>query len=339
MLTNRQAMVAFAELLFCCGMEGHAMLRRWPYRVPRMGVWEPRDCLSDPEVDLSFAAQQHWISEAKTWILRQVAASSVMHAWWRAQQAAIAAVNSGVANWSSAAERFDKVADDGPLERRQWKWHTAPPPLQATWAVAVVGDRLRWASAPAIQRIDWTLAARSKAARRTTWTHAQAARRVVLDGCLRGPTLSWSKHFGWEVGDAADPDSTDVRCHELFMPGGARLPIWLYLSQGRFWARARERRIQASGNTPREAFAALREAIGAHARRFGNPPCERKPRSVLPEKCRADLDLAFKAQILQCKYQQGFWRGAWTLNDLVRRHLDQDRQLEVHQRAKVEIWL
>lgn len=147
MRTQRQAMVAFADLLFTECMETYAGLRRWPYRDPQAGAtrW-----VRDGLVQLSVDGGRDWpqaLRDARlAWVRRQAAAAAITHAWRRAQMLAVHAAATGFADWSAATERYlpagaiSSTYIDRPKPSGTAFWFDAPPPYQATWAAVVSGE-------------------------------------------------------------------------------------------------------------------------------------------------------------------------------------------------------
>lgn len=91
---NRSALAAFAELLFCHAIEPGVLDRRWPYRRPDNpvgGIW-------NRPVQPSAVALSAVSPEFQVALARQVASTTVTHAWRWAQGVALNAVRTGIAD-------------------------------------------------------------------------------------------------------------------------------------------------------------------------------------------------------------------------------------------------
>ncbi|MCB1997948.1 MAG: hypothetical protein KDG57_19115 [Rhodoferax sp.] len=327
MRARRQAMVAFADLLFTECMETYAGLRRWPYRDPREDAtsWA-RDGLAP----LSFEGGHDWpqtLRDARlAWVRRQAAAAAITHAWRRAQMLAVHAAATGFADWSAATERYlpagaiSSAHIDRPKPSGTAFWFDAPPPYQATWAAVVSGEYLRFVSAPAMPRIDWTLPRSSKAQRQATWSEAERRRASALRGACGGPCLSWSAHAGWAVLPSAFPATALSKRHRLLGVAGAPR-FWVFALAGGFAARMCEIRIQAFGATAREAIDALRSAVRQHSRRCPEvnavPPLPSSDPEPLPPEVHAEYELRVSREL----HAHGFWRRPWMFGNIAREHL------------------
>ena len=325
--TQRQAMVAFADLLFTECMETYAGLRRWPYRDPQAGATSRvRDGLAHLSVD----GGHDWpptLREARlAWVRTQAAAAAITHAWRRAQMLAVHAAATGFADWSAATERYlpagaiSSTHIDRPKPSGTAFWFDAPPPYQVTWAAVVSGEHLRFVSAPAMPRIDWTLPRSSKAQRQATWSEAERRRVSELHGACDGPCLSWSARAGWEVLPSASPSAGPSKRHRLLgVPGAPR--VWVFAWGGGFAARVCEIRVQAFGATAREAIDALRSAVRQHSRQ--GPPVDTAPPlpasepEALPPEVHAEYELRVSREL----HEHGFWRRPWMFGNIAREHL------------------
>ncbi len=336
MRDDRRAMVAFAEMLFCYCMERLAMQRRWPYRSPHGLGWRIEDRLDDPAVEAGHEGAQGLSPDARAWVVRQAAAAMVTHAWRRAQGTALAAVRSGLADWTGVRACYSTGPGIGQADEISPNWYLAPPPYQVTWATALVGNRLRFVSSPAHVRIDWTLPLPNKAARVRAWHRAEEARLAVVDRACHGPTLTWSEREGWQVCEAARPTGGQVKRHWLMVGKGVRVHFWVFVSDGRFVARGCEVAVQAFGESAREAIHALRAAVRQFRRRYELPKAEVVARPALPVPCRRDLEESFELQVMQAFYWLGFWGGSWRFKNLALEYLSKDRRLPEPRRCEGE---
>ena len=331
---NRQAMVAFAELLFHQCMERFAMRRRWPYRSPHIDGGRLQDHLEEPAIEAGHEEAQGLSPEAKTWVTRQAAAAMVTHAWRRAQGIALAAVRNGIADWQSANEVYFSTLSFPRPGEPLCNWYSAPPPFQVTWATSFAGGRLRFVSSPATSRIDWTLSATSKSTRVQAWLVADSKRKAEVDAACRGPSLTWTLGEGWQVLEAAHPGVSGVKRHRLL---GLKLPgakFWLFTADGRFVARSCESKIQAFGATPREAINGLRTAMRQHRRQYGPGETIAQIPEISTTPCRLDLERELDMLVMQSLYSCGFWNGAWRFNSVAVAYLNKDRRLAVEGRSQ-----
>lgn len=335
MQRDRRAMVAFAEMLFCRGMERFAMERRWPYRSPRGGMWHLQDQVEEAAAESGYEERQGLTPAAKAWVVRQAAAAMVTHAWRRAQGLAMAAVRTGIANWSAAKEVYSFKASPGPPQPLELNWHSATPPHQVTWATVVGEGHLRFVCSPATAKVDWTMPLPDKAARVAAWRRGEAERQAEVEAACRGSSLTWSARGGWQVLEAAKPSTTPKR-HRLIGERGGADRFWLFVSGGRFVARLCQANVQVFGDSPREAVHGLRTALRQSRRQYGLARCEREPRAVRPAPCRGDLECEFNTQVMQCLYVHGFWGGAARFAELAAQHLAKDRRLPAE--ARSEAW-
>lgn len=325
--TQRQAMVAFADLLFTECMETYAGLRRWPYRDPRAGATSRvRDGLAHLSVD----GGHDWpptLREARlAWVRTQAAAAAITHAWRRAQMLAVHAAATGFADWSAATERYRPAGAisstyiDRPKPSGTAFWFDAPPPYQVTWAAVVSGEHLRFVSAPAMSRIDWTLPRSSKAQRQATWAEAEQRRLSELHGACGGPCLTWSARAGWEVLPSASPATGPSKRHRLLGVAGAPR-FWVFAWGGGFAARMCETTVQAFGTTAREAIDALRLAVWQHGRQYPQvnaaPPLPSSGPEALPPEIHPEYELRLSRELLA----HGFWRRPWKFGNIAREHL------------------
>ena len=325
--TQRQAMVAFADLLFTECMETYAGLRRWPYRDPQAGATgRVRDGLAHLSVD----GGHDWpptLREARlAWVRRQAAAAAITHAWRRAQMLAVQSAATGFADWSAATERYlpagaiSSTHIDRPKPSGTAFWFDAPPPYQVTWAAVVSGEHLRFISAPAMPRIDWTLPRSSKAQRQATWSEAERRRVSELHGARDGPCLTWSARAGWGVLPSASPATAPAKCHRLLGVAGAPR-FWVFAWGSGFAARVCEIRVQAFGATAREAIDALRSAVRQHSRQCPQldtaPPLPASEPEALPQEVHAEYELRVSREL----HEHGFWRRPWMFGNIAREHL------------------
>lgn len=325
--TQRQAMVAFADLLFTECMETYAGLRRWPYRDPQAGATSRvRDGLAHLSVD----GGHDWpptLREARlAWVRTQAAAAAITHAWRRAQMLAVHAAATGFADWSAATERYlpagaiSSTYIDRPKPSGTAFWFDAPPPYQVTWAAVVSGEHLRFVSAPAMSRIDWTLPRSSKAQRQATWAEAERRRGSELHGACGGPCLTWSARAGWEVLPSASPATGPSKRHRLLGAAGAPR-FWVFSCGGGFAARMCEIRVQAFGTTAREAIDALRLAVWQHGRQYPQvnaaPPLPSSEPEALPPETHPEYELRVSREL----HAHGFWRRPWKFGNIAREHL------------------
>jgi hypothetical protein len=339
MRSDPQAMVAYAELLFCVSMERFAMKRRWPYRqFAHPTQWPVQDKLVDPWFSAETGPERPLAPEERGWLARQAAARSVSHAWRRAQRCAMASIRNGIADWSCATEQFNgwPGATGGLVET--WGWHSAPPPYQVTWAASISADRLRFVSYPASQRIDWDLPPSNKLKRREAWRAAQRGRVGKVSALLRVPCLRWTARDGWEARTESLEASTSVVRHSLFLPHGQRTQVLLYPLHDGFIMRATDEPIEVCSTTPREAFAAMRTAVAMYRARYGVPVAGKTPRArrlERPDLCRSDLNSAYKAHLMQIFFASGFWRGAGMYVMRAHAHLDTGLRIDAAQRETV----
>lgn len=332
MRDDRRAVVAFAEMLFCYCMERLAMQRRWPYRSPHGLGWRIEDRLDDPAVEGGHEDTQELSPDARAWVVRQAAAAMVTHAWRRAQGTALAAVRSGLADWTEVRAFYCVGLGINQADEISPSWYEAPPPYQVTWATALVGDRLRFASSPAHVRIDWTLPAPDKAARVRAWQQAEAARLAVVDRACRGAVLTWSEREGWQVCEAARPTGCPAKRHRLIVGTRLRAHLWVFISNGRFVARSCEVGVQVFGESAREAIHGLRAALRQYRRRYEMPIVESAAPLASPILCRRDLEEEFEQEVMQAFHWLGFWRGAWRFKELALGYLSTDRRLQEKER-------
>lgn len=341
MRAQPQAMVAFAELVFCFSMERFAMDRRWPYRQALDATQRMlQDGLEDPWLAGPSGPEQELGSSARCWLSRQVAAASVTHAWRRAQACAIHAMRSGLADWRGATQQANGHPDASGGLAEEWSWHTAPPPFQVTWAASATGTGLRFACYPATTRIDWSPTSSTKAERRAAWSKAQADRQSRLAQITTGPTLSWTQRDGWRATSSTRTEQSAARLHRLFLPFGQRIRVWMFETSVGYTLRVGDAKLEVSAETPRQAFSAMREALSMYQARYGavrppNPACKRSRGDLSAS--RRDLVQWYEAHLAQIRYKLGFWRGAESFNQLALGLLQVDRRLPAEERAKV--WL
>lgn len=341
MRAQPQAMVAFAELVFCFSMERFAMNRRWPYRQALDATQRVlQDGLEDPWLAGFSGPEQELANSARGWLSRQVAAARVTHAWRRAQACAIDAMRSGLADWRSATQQGNGYPQTSGGLAEEWNWHTAPPPFQVTWAASATRTGLRFACYPATTRIDWSPTSSTKAERRAAWSKAQAHRQSRLEQIATGPTLSWTQRDGWRAIDSTRTEQSAAKLHVLFLPLGERISVWMFRSSVGYTLRVVDAKLEVSAETPRQAFSAMREALSMYQARYGAilPP---KPTCKLARgdlsASRRDLVRWYEAHLAQIRYKLGFWRGAESFNQLALGLLQVDRRLPAEERAKV--WL
>lgn len=341
MRAHHQAMVGFAELVFCFSMERLAMNRRWPYRQaldPSQRALQ--DWLEDPWVGAHCGPEHELPQNAKSWLKRQVAAATVTHAWRRAQACAMQAMRSGLADWRSATEQANGYSASSGGQADAWNWHTAPPPYQVTWAASANSSRLRFASHPATVRIDWTMASMTKTERRAAWCNVQARRQGLLDQLTAGPTLSWTQRDGWRAIDSTHAEQSSAKAHRLFLPRGERMSVWLFRSPAGYTVRAVDTKLEVCGESPKAAFAAMREALSMYQARYGAIPTAKPTRKFARGESRAsrgDLVQCYALHLAHIRYDLGFWRGAESFNQLAHGLLVADRRLPAEERA--ETWL
>jgi hypothetical protein len=303
MKSSAQAQVAFAELLFMGGMEPWAYARRWPNRGTRQN---PEDQDRDRHRDIGSAeiddsrAHQQGLSERSPWLIAQVAAARVLFAWSRAQLLAVLCTRQGIADWTSIGYTY------------RGTWFSVPPPEQVSWAAAVVGDRqLKVAFWPAVSCFDWTLPLPDKSRRRHDWAMALAQRRAALDEACGGPCLTWSVAQGWRVQPAAHPRDGEVPKRHKLLGAGVTASCWLFYCCGQYAARACDLPLQALGESPREAFDALRRAYRQYRQRYGVPAegtrSQAQAKVVPPPPTRAEE--AFRLQLQTMSRQGKFWRN------------------------------
>ncbi len=318
MRTNPQAMVAFAELLFCCSMEKFAMERRWPYRKGfQAAQWPIFDRLSDPLRSAGGGPERPMPKPAREWIARQVAARTVSHAWRRAQQCAMAAIRNGLADWRCATEAANGIPRSSGGLVETWNWHSAPPPYQITWAASVSVNRLRFVSFPATLRLDWTMPTSSKAGRQQAWSVAQAQRAAHRHRSTQGPTLRWTAREGWHVTASTFADPASAVRHRLFMPHGQRLWVLLSATVSGFSVRSCDQPLEVAAATPREAFSAMRHALATHCARYGASTLIKASRRRRPEPDPLSADspvYVYRAHLQQIWNTKDFWSGAASCN-------------------------
>lgn len=308
---HRSAMAAFAELLFCRAMEPGVLDRRWPCRRPDNpvgGIWirlvqhgaEALPAVS-PKVQAALA--------------RQVASTTVAHAWRWAQGVAVNAVRTGIADWRGACEPSDGSTGSA----------TGPSvnlPHAPAWAAGLGGATLRFVSAAPAASLDWSMPTPDKAARVQRWRRDAAARRAAQDAACAGPCLQWSLDKGWQVLDAARPGAGAVRRHRLLGAGKPDDKFWLFASGGHFVARACAAKVQSIGVTPGEAITRLRLALLQFRGRYAAPALaadSASPTDAVP--CRSDRQRALDEKVAACLAEFGFWGGAAKLHDITCDHL------------------
>lgn len=321
MQQSHQATVAFAELLFCHGMERFAMRRRWPYRNPNGDLWRLEDQLANPDIEVGHELAQGLTPAATIWLGFQSAAAMVTYAWRRAQNAALQAVSTGIADWRCPSEIDCNQSGTKPSHEPTWNWYSAPPPFQVTWASAVVGNSLRFLSSPKSARIDWTLPLPDKRARIEMWRRAEAARNAEVQAACQGPSLTWTSLDGWRVLEAAHPRGGAAKRHRLFVEKGEWIRFWLFAADRRFVARTCDAKLQTLGNTPREAVQALRTAVLQYRRLYRLAKPANVPLPIPTSRDGLELEREFDLRLMQCLCLFGFWGGAWRFHDIAVEHL------------------
>jgi hypothetical protein len=336
MQTSRQAMVAFADLIFHRCMERYALQRRWPYRNPQGDWWQLEDSFDARDIESGHEQTQGLTPANKAWLARQAAGARVVFAWRRAQATASAAVRTGIADWRCANLGYFReqgsLLDDAPF----WSWYLAPPPFQVSWATAVVEERLRFVSSPAESRIDWTLPQQGKATRVQAQLQADQARWTQVDAACKGPCLTWTVRDGWQVLESARPGRGAAKRHRLLgdAPAGSR--FWLFGADGSFVARSCEYSVQALGPSPREAISNLRTAMRQYHRHYGSGRPVGQPLEVCGTPCRMEFQRELDTRVRRALYTLGFWGGAWGLNNIAMEHLARDRRLPAEDICKAD---
>ena len=116
------------------------------------------------------------------------------------------------------------------------------------------------------------------------------------------------------------------------------MSVWLFCSPAGYTVRAVDTKLEVSGESPKAAFSAMREALSMYQARYGavlTPKATRKLARGESRASRGDLVRWYEAHLAHIRYDLGFWRGAESFNQLAHGLLLADRRLPAEERATV----
>ncbi|MDQ2733834.1 MAG: hypothetical protein M3Y55_02325 [Pseudomonadota bacterium] len=301
--SSRSARMAFADLLWTAWMELNAPRRRWPYRpVERAFLGGPLFVgrIDTPQGRWGLERNPQLSNAGQAWVDSHACEAVMVERWRHIQSLTALAIRSGIADW-----RW------GPQECSSWSTTLSEETLKFVGMTNVNGAGI---GACALGLPD-------KAARQAAWHNSAASRhRQVLDTCV-GPCLTWGARDGWVVTEAARPDPLSIKRHRLLGVRGERPPFWLFRHDGVFFARACNLKVQAAGDSAREAIDCLRKAIVQHRRHYPIAPAA-TPALVAPRGLESHSWRQYDLELRCAVRENGFWRGAGRFYSAAMQFLD-----------------
>lgn len=289
MRSNAVARVAFAEMVWCERMEFHVMRRRWPYRRVRQEAGGDYVCsIETPYLGGAHDPHRWWHDQTWEWAQYQACRALMLSHWREAQRLACDAIRRGIADWQRTP------AEDA-----------------YRWATVNDADGIRFVCLEAQSGQDWTLPLPDKARRRRKSEAELACRLRAIQESCEGSCLTWNTAEGWQVKPSARPAQPPVDGHKLLGAGRDRPKFWLFETDGRFAARARDVKLQVFADTPRDAIEVFRLAMRQYRRLY--PLKVAQPAVALearPKPIRDDARKLYETYIASLLYSWGFWRGA-----------------------------
>lgn len=256
MRSSRQALVAFAEMLWSISMEPNVMRRRWPHRAIEQEVRGDFVGHVDPPFSSRHAVLSPGQGDAdRHWVEYQSCRNMMLSHWRKAQRLALEAVHTGHASGevSQGEDTF-------------------------MWATVHGPQSIRFVSLESQPVSDWALPLPDKNCRRQHQLEAATRRRRFAADVCRGPCLTWTDIDGWHVADSIPPSGARLDRHRLLGLGCGKPWFWLFESSGQFVARVIDLKLQVLASTPREAIESLRHALAQHRRSY--PPSIAEPAPV-----------------------------------------------------------
>lgn len=242
MRSNCVAVAAFAEWLWATRLELHVLRRRWPYRAVVQG--QGGDYVGHIETPRPALETGSWAGHDpvwRHWVEYQAARCLLLSCWRQAQQRAMEAVHSGVADtWMDWGDE-------------PWRWATAH-----------TDSGIRWVNLESQPACDWALPLPDKSLRRERQRAAAQRRQQVIEEACTGLCLTWSERDGWQVERSLAPGGARAKRHRLLGIGHDRPTFWLFEREGQFMARACDVKLQVRAGTARAAIDALRAAFGQY---------------------------------------------------------------------------
>lgn len=297
---SRDALLAFAEMLWMHQVEPTVELRRW---LPEMPYLEPdRRVVGRLELDGLRSASSgepplsaSLLDEVNRWIEFHAAGEILLTQWKRALERAIESVRSGIADWEP--------------------WTTDSLDL-FTWAAKLLPHgQVRFVGFRAGGDVEWLGLRQYKEQRRQREALAREQAEHAMRELCEGSCLTWTPSGGWFVGDSVSQAGGQWKIHRLRGLGNPRPRLLLICHGDRFVARALDPRIQVEGATAAEAFEHMRSALGLYSRRYGRDGCA-PPARVLPAKLPNDFDRLYKCGLSGHRRHLGFWRGVSVMREL-----------------------
>lgn len=302
MQANRQAVVAFAEMLWSARMEQYVMRRRWPHRLVEQGFGGDYVGRVSPPYAANQGMTALWNSDVwRRWVQYQSCRSLMLGVWREAQRLALNAVRTGIADWDMGM-----------------------PEDAFRWATVQCEDSIRLVALEGQEAWDWSLPQPDKERRREGHLAAAVRRLHSVESECVGLCLTWSERDAWTVRESMVPSGVRVDRHRLLGAGKDRPKFWLFQSDDLFVARWCDVKLQVLAETPRAAIEAMRCAINQHRRTYQPPAASTPMIETKPVRDMAQRDYELRLNIIQRNH--GFWRGAPLFRAIARDYLEGRRQ-------------
>lgn len=248
MQVNREALLAFGEMLWARTLEPGVDRRRWPFRVDATQdgrpLWGHLLLRGEPASPLHMQLSPG----ERQWLRYQASGAAIAAAWRRSMSIALQCARSGIADWS---------VDE----------HPDPPP--ELWSARRGSAGLHFVNFMHDRFVDEALPRTDKATRRARQQARADDRLLAIRSTCAGPCLSWTARDAWHVTASWVPAKDECDLHRLLGLPGEKPLFWLFEADDGFVARLRAMKLQVWAPSPQAVIEALRACLRRHRATYG----------------------------------------------------------------------
>lgn len=293
---SNEARLAFTEMLWAQTIEQTAHLRRWPYRNTGTSAGSRISCdFLDKGV---YVASGNWgqkkhCASTYRWICYHSAEAYLKAVWRAAWAQTLKSAASGIADW-----RLSEIS-----VRDQMSWMSSVEANDSTKSMFIL-------EADPVGRLP-VLSHSSKDERKAKARKLAEASADLVSSACKGPCLTWTETDGWHVREGATPVS-GYRTNRVLLKKGVHPKGWLFRVQGQYVLRLIDIRLQVFGETPKEAFEAMRHCVQQYVKvnkdKFSFP--RRQLEIAIADRPRNPRRVDYQLRLYRDTKRMGFFEAA-----------------------------
>lgn len=247
---STEAKIAFTEMLWARHVEDTVQWRRWPYRRPGGSVnWRIFCEFHAKGVSVAtgnvLTEREEKFKCTRDWVEYHSTEAFLLAVWRAAWDQTERCAASGIADWCEIEMSV----------QTQMSWLSTFDPNDPTKSRFIL-------EADPVGRLPVLFHSNANERKVKARELAKASTDLVSSAC-KVPCLTWTEGDGLHVREGTTPVS-GYRTHKVLFKEGYHAKGWLFQVRGHYVLRLIDIRLQVFGETPKEAFEAMRHCVKNH---------------------------------------------------------------------------